>query len=150
MGSLCSTSQGKSGILIFSRNCLHKPSFEVSKNHYILPFFIFCRWNRVVKLHTFICFKGVSCIIIFAFLQSFEKSKRMGPLYLRCKKVNLRFLWYLLHIALDKDKKDIIFRSHWEKQNRLRYWDKKGSQLCLSNLFDSDNPMITLSNIETM
>ena len=84
MGSLCSTSQGKFGILIFSRNCLHKPSFEVSKNHYIVQFFIFCRWNRVVKLHTFICFKGVSCMMISDFLQSFEKAKRMGPLYLRC------------------------------------------------------------------
>ena len=99
MGSLCSTSQGKSGILIFSRNCLHKPSFEVSKNHYILQFFIFCRWMStltacshnflknmfsLVKLHTFICFKGVSCMMISDFLQSLEKSKRMGPLYLRC------------------------------------------------------------------
>ena len=84
MGSLCSTSQGKSGVLIFSRNCLHKPSFEVSKKYDFSPFFIFCHWNHVVKLHIFMRFKGVSCMIISDFLQSFEKSKRMAQLYFRC------------------------------------------------------------------
>ena len=55
MGTLCSSSQGKSGILVFTRYCLHKPSFEVSKNYYNLQFLWLMSFGIMLLYRIFLC-----------------------------------------------------------------------------------------------
>ena len=81
MGTLCFASQRKSGIIANSRNCLHKPSFEVSAYSFSMQelcISINLEYNYFFTI-AFHLVKGVSYMVIHTCYTRVKVSKNIDP-----------------------------------------------------------------------